>query len=277
MRPGYIQGIGDRARSDILRYSMSIKPKLDSWLLDPEPSSMHPAYEDKAAGVVIVEGSSTEVDLRKFASPVEDQRWLNSCVGNAVVGGLELLRLASGHDHVDLSRLFVYYNARNEHSAQTLDKGTYIRSAMLTLQKLGVCKEETWAYNMNKVFVRPSWNSYREAYLNKIDDYYRIRSYGSSRLDAIETALRARHPVAFGMKVDDKFVENRDGHPKFTSSSKWEGRHAMLIVGFNKTSKTLIVRNSWGTSWGDDGYCYLPYDALQAAESDDFWVMTGLS
>lgn len=251
-------------------------PKVESWLEDPEPASAHSAFEDHRKKFLLVEGSSTAIDLRRYDSPVEDQRWLNSCVGNAVIGMLESLRISAGLEHVDLSRLFIYYNARNEHGKQTIDSGTYIRSAMQSLQKFGVCREETWEYNTNKVFVRPSWMAYREAYTNKITDFYRIRSTGEERLDMIEEAIKARHPVVFGMRIDKAFSENTTGQPIISYDSKWAGRHAMLIVGFNRTTRTLIIKNSWGVQWGEKGYCYLQYDALNIAGAGDFWVMHGL-
>ena len=36
----------------------------------------------------------------------------------------------------------------------------------------------------------------------------------------------------------------------------------MLCVGYSDPDRVFIVRNSWGRSWGDRGYCYIPYDYL---------------
>eukprot|EP00913_Durusdinium_trenchii_P003200 g2959.t1 len=41
----------------------------------------------------------------------------------------------------------------------------------------------------------------------------------------------------------------------------------MLIVGYNDRQEVFIVRNSWGTSWGDGGYGYVPYSYIC---NDDF-------
>lgn len=36
--------------------------------------------------------------------------------------------------------------------------------------------------------------------------------------------------------------------------------HGVQIVGFNSTGRYFIVKNSWGTKWGMDGYGYVSYD-----------------
>jgi C1A family cysteine protease len=52
------------------------------------------------------------------------------------------------------------------------------------------------------------------------------------------------------------------------------GGHAVLAVGYDDTEQRFIVRNSWGTSWGKDGYFSLPYAYLTNTHlSSDFWTV----
>lgn len=249
-------------------------PKLGGWRAEAPDANDH-MFNDHPAKMILKESPQNGiVDLRKWCSPVEDQRDLGSCVANAVVGGLELLQIRNGQPLKDLSRLFVYYNSRLMHQQADVDEGTYIRLAMGTLSALGTCSESKWPYDTSKVFYRPSWGSYREAYANKIQSYYRIDGDGSYRLAQINKALEAGHPVVFGCMVDNHFM-NTGGDGKISMPQTGrvvQGGHAMLIVGYKDFGRTLIVRNSWGTGWGDNGYCYMPDTYLDATDANDFWV-----
>ena len=36
--------------------------------------------------------------------------------------------------------------------------------------------------------------------------------------------------------------------------------HAICIVGYDLTRKLFLIKNSFGTGWGDKGYCWMPFD-----------------
>jgi C1A family cysteine protease len=53
------------------------------------------------------------------------------------------------------------------------------------------------------------------------------------------------------------------------------GGHAVLAVGYDDAKQCFIVRNSWGTKWGDKGHCYMPYAYLTDSDlAADFWTIT---
>jgi C1A family cysteine protease len=59
-----------------------------------------------------------------------------------------------------------------------------------------------------------------------------------------------------------------------TSKERVLGGHAVLIVGYNKNRNVFIVRNSWGTGWGEGGYFYMPFQVIQNTNmSSDFWII----
>ena len=73
------------------------------------PSSSHKKYSSRRTRL------PARVDLRPFMTKVETQGDSNSCVANAVAGAYEyLLKRHWGEDGYDVSRLFIYFNARLE-------------------------------------------------------------------------------------------------------------------------------------------------------------------
>jgi len=52
------------------------------------------------------------------------------------------------------------------------------------------------------------------------------------------------------------------------------GGHAVLAVGYDDEDAVFVCRNSWGPTWGDAGYFYMPYAYLLDDNlSDDFWTI----
>ena len=61
---------------------------------------------------------------------------------------------------------------------------------------------------------------------------------------------------------------NWQGQPRMTKCGNSEVNHMVEIVGWTVDSK-WIMRNSWGTAWGDKGFGYLPFGCDQIANTPD--------
>ena len=210
------------------------------------------------------------VDLRQYCSRIEDQGHLGSCTGQAVVGAYELLLNKEVPDKfTDLSRLFVYYNARLIENMVNEDAGAYVRDAVKGVQKFGICSESIWPYHIQDFAITPSIASYDDARHRNIQNYYRI-SVIEDTLDALNKEM----PVVFSMKVYESFEELYSYGNKIKMPETGEspiGAHAMCFVGYDLNKKVLLARNSFGVDWGMDGYCYLPFDYVRD-EVMDMWV-----
>ena len=212
------------------------------------------------------------VDLRPYASAVEDQLHLGSCVGQAVVGAYELmLNKFCRSNFTDLSRLFVYYNARALDNAVDEDVGAYTRDGVKSLNKWGVCSENIWPYLISQFSTAPSIAAYEDAIQRTVTSYYRL-----SKVEDMLHALDIGYPIITSMNVYNTFYQLEFPGESLLKlprdSDDLIGGHAVVFVGYNLKNKTFIVRNSFGTSWGDNGYFYVPFEY---AEKDfmDSWII----
>ncbi|MCZ7685230.1 MAG: C1 family peptidase [Sandaracinaceae bacterium] len=199
------------------------------------------------------------VDLRPWMAPVEDQGQLGSCTANALVGALEYVMRRERGEHVDLSRLFVYYNQRLWDDCVPDDIGASVADGVRVLSRLGVPREASWPYQRDLFGVQPPGAVYREAARFLVSDYWSV----PVDADAFRGCLAAGFPIVFGTRVTDSFVHTtRDGMcgmPRGQLDRK-HGRHALLAVGYEDRRRLFVVRNSWGAHWGDRGYVYMPYE-----------------
>ncbi|HWG97590.1 MAG TPA: C1 family peptidase [Nitrospira sp.] len=214
-----------------------------------------------------------KVDLRDDCSPIEDQGQLGSCTANALVGNLEFLEKKAGHNPANLSRLFIYYNERAMEGTISEDAGAMIRDGVKSLVKWGVCTEKRWPYKINKFAKKPSPSCYKQAGDYQVTSYHRIIG-----LQQMKQCLAEGYPFVFGFSVYEAFESPhvaKTGQlnvPK--PGEKQLGGHAVMAVGYDESVRRMLVRNSWGTDWGIQGYFTMPYDYISNDNlADDFWTL----
>jgi C1A family cysteine protease len=213
------------------------------------------------------------VDLRSTCSSVENQGNLGSCTANALAGALEFLEIKNSVPFIDVSRLFIYYNERALEGSVESDSGAMIRDGIKTLRRQGVCTEKKWPYIIKKFAVKPKPVCYKEALNYQITSYHRILT-----LDEMRICLAEGFPFVFGFTVYESFESQevtKTGLVQMPQPNERSiGGHAVLAIGYDETQKRFIVRNSWGTGWGQKGYFTIPYDYLANRNlSDDFWTI----
>jgi len=231
----------------------------------------------------------TEFSLKGWCPPIENQGSLGSCTANAGVALMEYYERRAFGKHIDASRLFLYKATRNL-LHWTGDTGAFIRTTMGAMVLFGVCPEEYWAYKIEDFDVEPSAFCYSFAQDYKTIQYYKLDPMDISRellLNRIKCFITAGLPPMFGFTVFSSIGQaNGDGKIPFPSEEeRILGGHAIAAVGFHdeieientltgdKTIGALLIRNSWGTGWGDDGYGWLPYKYVLESLAVDWWTL----
>ncbi|MBN2825997.1 MAG: hypothetical protein JXQ76_11770 [Campylobacterales bacterium] len=222
------------------------------------------------------------VDLRSLMTPIENQGETNSCVANAVAGAYEYLAKQHLQRDYDVSRMFIYYNARyleadDENDIE--DEGSYIQRAIEGLQEYGACSEEMYPYDEELVNEEPYQEAYDEAGEFLVEDTQLVET----DLSTWKQCLADGNPIIFALNLFQSFDKQpkKGVIPKPSSKESnrgAHGAHAMLAVGYSDVDRVFIVRNSWGERWGDSGYCYIPYDYLMDEEHNhgDSWIIKQL-
>jgi len=233
------------------------------------------------ANTPLVNGSlQEELSNKQYFKPVSNQLSLGSCVANATADATEAEQARSKgispDDVPDISRLFIYWNARNNESppAYDKDKGSYIALAFDTIRRYGVPSEKYWPYNIKEVLNRPSPLAYAHGYMARIANYFSINSTGDDRVADIIRILSTGRCVVFGTKLDSNFPKIRGKQIISPPSGDYIGGHAMVITGWSASQNVFEIRNSWGEDWGDLGYTYFTPEYIKAKITHDLFVAT---
>jgi len=159
----------------------------------------------------------------------------------------------------------------------------------------GVPAEKYWPYNVADFDKEPDAFIYSIANNFEALKYFCHDPLGSdiapvAVLESVKKYLVAGIPSMFGFygfpSFDSSDIKGGIPYPCQGESAAWG--HAIVAVGYDddkkiknmkcgrETTGALLIRNSWGTTWGDKGYGWLPYDYVLNKLASDFWSLLGM-
>ncbi|MGN6534003.1 MAG: C1 family peptidase [Ginsengibacter sp.] len=270
-------------------------------LLPPNPAHYInvPVYD--AAQIRTMFASSTRArEMSDAAAPsayslvtpaVRNQEQIGSCTGFCGTEANEITEYyANGNSWGPiLSPLYLYYAERVkiEHYSLTSDPGAEMVDIPEALQKYGECIEPDYAYPVNATQTAgPTSKAYRTAPSSTAVSNALLYEIGPSASNygmvaqgdtaTVKTLLRENIPVCMGFNVYDNSrytlfeglnTTNYTYNPltstgNLVQGARLLGGHANIIYGYDDTKQVFLMENSWGTSWGNAGYWYLPYSVF---------------
>ncbi len=239
-------------------------------------------YSPKAA----LEKMPSRVDLRPLCPRVHEQGHPLTCTAHSLAGAFQFEQRRLKLKDFSPSRLFIFYNTvavmRAKHK-----EGANLRAALKAVARHGVCPEKDWPFSLTKAAMarKPNERAYMIAEYHKVTRYERIVKGKRSRaefLRLIKCRLVEGFPFLFAFLVHESFESDHVAKtgimPMPKRGERLRGWHAVMAVGYDDEHQCMLVRNSWGWSWGIKGYFWMPYDyILNPRVTADFWTIRGVT
>ncbi len=187
-----------------------------------------------------------------FVTPIRNQKKCGSCWAFSMTAGLEaytLLKENTPGRNLDLSeQVMLSCSGAGSCNGGRLSAGF--------LSKTGLPPETDYPYTATD-------GSCKSAAAGWQGRSYRIGAYGSVRqsVQALKAALVKYGPLPTAYMVYEDFMHYKSGVYSYTTGKRLGG-HAVLLVGYNDPEQYFIVKNSWDTGWGENGYFRIAYSQM---------------
>jgi C1A family cysteine protease len=219
----------------------------------------------------------TSVDLRAPWWDIGDQMQTGSCVGWATADSLarwHLVKLARipEKDHLSVRYVWMAAKETDEFTSRPTTfierEGTSLKTALDVARKYGLVPESALPFGKAQLYTGDTKTFYALAAQLRINAYFNLHADAH----AWRTWLATEGPILTRLDVDETWdnatstAGNLDVYKPLTA----RGGHAVALVGY--TADRFIVRNSWGTPWGDQGYGYASIAYAQAAFTEAYGI-----
>jgi len=200
-----------------------------------------------------VDYRNTNNPLGKIAvTPVKNQGACGSCWSFSATGAVEGAWIVGGNDMVPLSEQELVSCDKRDSGCN----GGLMDWALDYVKDHGITSEEIYPYVSGSGNNPACDDAKAEQTVATISSYIDVDTESE---DALENALNIG-PVAIGIEADQYSFQSYSSGV-LTAYCGTSLDHGVLAVGYGHDSDSnldyWIVKNSWGQSWGDNGYIYL--------------------
>ncbi len=137
--------------------------------------------------------------------------------------------------------------------------GIYMHTPFQLLERQGVCTFNSMRYNQSDWRTQPNQAQRNEA------RRYKARSWGtiaSGSVQQIKAHLATGDPVAVGVPVYNDINVSNSNPVYDRMDGRFQGNHAICLVGYDDSKQAFKFMNSWGTRWGFRGFGWISYDMI---------------
>ena len=264
----------------ILNCLPSPKPE-KHWTLDTAEQAGIADVAKPAKAAKGMAAAAVASDLREAWWKVGDQGDTGSCVGWGAADAVLRWHFVKAGKLAKTERLSVRYlwMAAKETDQYTTrptsfveSDGTWLTAALGIAQKFGVVTDKVLPFKLgggSQMYTGSANTFYALAAQRRIASYFNL----GRDLNAWRNWLATKGPILTRLDVDNAFMQATATKGKLTSYTAGSGLggHCVALVGY--INGAFIVRNSWGTGWGDKGFAHAADTYAQPAFTEAFGVV----
>jgi len=207
---------------------------------------------------------------QNIVTSIKDQQNCGSCWAHAMIGALESLAVKDGGypKSLNLSEQYLVSDCFPTYDCNGAEEMLIVANF---LKSSGAPDEACYPYEARNTPCQPCSDVNQRKY--KISNAGHV----AESVSQLKQACYDYGPIAGAMLVYTDFMYYSGGVYSY-AWGQLEGGHAMLIVGWNDSSQYFIVKNSFGSWWGESGYFRIAYSQVSndvEFGTDSIWMTWG--
>lgn len=228
-------------------------------------------FRDKIYSATLIEVPEERSleEYKKYKVPILDQGMEGACTGFGLATMIHyLLRIKKVRSEETVSPRMLYEMAKKYDEWEGEDYvGSSARGAIKGWHKHGVCAQKLWPYDQDNPDKQLTPDRIENAARFPLGAYYRVNH---KDIVDIHTALTEVGILFATCRVHEGWfdVSSKNGSIPY-KGQEIVGAHAFSIVAYDQNG--LWIQNSWGNTWGKDGFGLISYDDW-LANGTDIWV-----
>jgi hypothetical protein len=209
-----------------------------------------------------------QIDLTNYCPEVGNQGQIGSCVGWAAGYAAYTIAVAKMNGTTDkiqitsdaFSAMYLFNNVKKD-----CKKGSLIGDACQFLVKNGDLKAAEFDADVENCFKTGDDTQKAKARQYRIKDYqtlFGVEDSPEQKIFITKKMLATGSPVIIGMTIRKNFEnlkEDEVWEPE-SGDTRYLGGHALCVVGYDMSRNAFRLMNSWGKSWGDNGFGWVSFE-----------------